>query len=659
MHKEGAAQPTWPYWILALYTLTALLWLAGIERLLAQWTQDAAQIARWKDWQGYVSIFLNAVMAGWLLRRLLRSEAVRRAEVLRRAALLRQQEERQRLAATVVDNTIEGVIVTDANSKILSVNAAFTRLLGYTEKEMLGQTPRMFKSGRHGAAFYEAMWDSMRSTGHWQGEIWNRRKNGEVFPERMSLSAVYDSANRVTHYVCMFTDISAEKAQQKRLEFLARKDPLTGLDNRAWFGNRLENALETATAKSSQLAVMLININRLRDFNDSYGHAVGDQVLCHVASRVQAVLRPGDLIGRMAGDEIAVAALDLGSEIDAAQLAQRLIAAAAQPWHTPDGMEVITRVSVGMCVYPQHAATAESLLQGAHSAVHVAKQHSGVDAWCFFQEDMTQAARERLELEARLRQALAEGHLRLYYQPQIEIATGQLIGAEALLRWFDPLEGMISPARFIPVAESSGVIGPVGEWVIREACAQGQRWRALDLPDITLAVNVSLHQFMLTDIVGSTQAALAEAGFPAAQLELEITESALAQQPEEALQVLRKLSALGLRLAIDDFGTGYSSLAHLKRFPIDVLKIDQGFIRDIPQSGDDMAISAAVIAMGHSMGLKVLAEGVETAEQLDFLRERGCDQFQGYLCSRPLPADAFEALLRQSSQGPLVAIPCA
>ncbi len=659
MHKEGAAQPTWPYWILALYTLTALLWLAGIERLLAQWTQDAAQIARWKDWQGYVSIFLNAVMAGWLLRRLLRSEAVRRAEVLRRAALLRQQEERQRLAATVVDNTIEGVIVTDANSKILSVNAAFTRLLGYTEKEMLGQTPRMFKSGRHGAAFYEAMWDSMRSTGHWQGEIWNRRKNGEVFPERMSLSAVYDSANRVTHYVCMFTDISAEKAQQKRLEFLARKDPLTGLDNRAWFGNRLENALETAAAKSSQLAVMLININRLRDFNDSYGHAVGDQVLCHVASRVQAVLRPGDLIGRMAGDEIAVAALDLGSEIDAAQLAQRLIAAAAQPWHTPDGMEVITRVSVGMCVYPQHAATAESLLQGAHSAVHVAKQHSGVDAWCFFQEDMTQAARERLELEARLRQALAEGHLRLYYQPQIEIATGQLIGAEALLRWFDPVEGMISPARFIPVAESSGVIGPVGEWVIREACAQGQRWRALDLPDITLAVNVSLHQFMLTDIVGSTQAALAEAGFPAAQLELEITESALAQQPEEALQVLRKLSALGLRLAIDDFGTGYSSLAHLKRFPIDVLKIDQGFIRDIPQSGDDMAISAAVIAMGHSMGLKVLAEGVETAEQLDFLRERGCDQFQGYLCSRPLPADAFEALLRQSSQGPLVAIPCA
>ncbi|QKV51665.1 putative bifunctional diguanylate cyclase/phosphodiesterase [Comamonas antarctica] len=656
MHKKGTAAPAWPYWILALYTLTALVWLAGSESLLLHWTQDPAQIARWKDWQGYVSILLNALMGGWLLQRLLRSEAVRRAALERRALRRRAENARQRLAATVVDNTIEGVVVTDANSVILSVNAAFTRVLGYTEQEMLGQTPRMFKSGRHGQDFYDAMWDSMRRTGHWQGEIWNRRKNGEVFPERMSLSAVYDSTDRITHYVCMFTDITAEKAQQKRLEYLARKDPLTGLDNRAWFVERLEEALAASTAESRKLAVLLININRLRDFNDSYGHAVGDQVLCHVATRVQAALRPGDLIGRMTGDEIAVAARDLGNEVDAAQLAQRLIAAAAEPWHLPDGMEMRASVSIGMSLYPHHAATAEALLQGAHSAVYVAKQHSGADAWCFFQEDMTQAARERLELEARLRQALGEGHLQLYYQPQVDIATGRLTGAEALLRWLDPVEGLISPARFIPIAESSGVIGPMGEWVIRETCAQGRRWRDLGLPEITLAVNVSLHQFLLTDIVGCTQAALADADFPAALFELEITESALAQQPEEALQVLRRLSSLGLRLAIDDFGTGYSSLAHLKRFPIDVLKIDQGFIRDIPQSADDMAISAAVIAMGHSMGLTVLAEGVETAAQLDFLRARGCDHFQGYFCSRPLPADAFEQLLRDSRDRPLVAL---
>lgn len=568
----------------------------------------------------------------------------------------RLQEERQRLAATVVDNTIEGVVVTDAHSRILSVNASFTRLLGFTEEEMLGQTPRMFKSGRHDQAFYEAMWASMRRTGHWQGEIWNRRKDGEIFPERMSLSAVYDAAGNVTHYVCMFTDISEEKSQQQRLDYLARKDALTGLDNRSWFGYRLGKVLDAAKG-SRKLAVMLINIDRFRAVNDSYGHAIGDQVLCHVAARLQAALRPEDLIGRMAGDEVAVAIMDIASEADAAHVAQQLVEAVAQPWHAPDGVGVVPSVSVGVCLYPQQADTVDGLLQGAHSAVYAAKQHNGPEAWCFFQKDMTDAARERLELEARLRQALADGHMRLHYQPQVDIATGCVTGAEALVRWLDPVEGLISPGRFIPVAESSGVIGPLGEWVLREACAQGQRWRAMGLPEITLAVNVSQHQFLLTDIVGSTAAALADAGFPAECLELEITESALTQKPEEALQVLRNLRGMGLRLAIDDFGTGYSSLMHLKRFPIDVLKIDQGFVSDIPYSADDMAISAAVIAMGHSMGLTVLAEGVETPEQLEFLRERGCNHFQGYLCSRPLPADAFEDFLRRSAQGPVMAAP--
>lgn len=659
MQKEGSAPRVSLCWILALYTLLALLWLWGSDWVLVQWTQDPRQMLQWKNVQGYVLVLVNGLLASGLLLRMHRARAQRKAAAARSEAQQREAQERQRLAATVVDNTIEGVVVTDAHSRILSVNAAFTRLLGYTEAEMLGQTPRMFKSGRHDRAFYEAMWERMRRTGHWQGEIWNRRKNGEIFPERMSLSAVHDGAGRVTHYVCMFTDISEEKAQQQRLEYLVRKDPLTGLDNRTWFGHRLERVLDRTDAAPCQLAVMLINIDRFRDVNDSYGHAVGDQVLRHVALQVQAALRPGDLIGRMAGDEIAVAAMDLGTEAEAAQLAQQLIAAAAQPWHAPDGVDVVPGVSVGICLYPGHADTAQSLLQGAHSAVHVAKHNGGPDAWCFFHAEMTQAAHARLELEARLRQALADGHMRLYYQPQIDIATGRVTGAEALVRWLDPVEGLISPARFIPVAESSGVIGPLGEWVMREACAQGQRWRSLGLPEITLAVNVSPHQFLLTDIVGSTAAALADAGFPAAQLELEITESALVKQPEEAMQVLRRLRQLGLRLAIDDFGTGYSSLAHLKRFPIDVLKIDQGFIRDIPQSADDMAISAAVIAMGHSMGLTVLAEGVETAAQLAFLRQRGCNHFQGYLCSRPLPAQEFEGFLRRSAQGPVMAVPLA
>ena len=567
-------------------------------------------------------------------------------EIKAARAALQRSEARQRLAATVVDNTMEGVVVTDAHSRILSVNAAFTRLLGYTEEELLGKTPRVFKSGRHDKAFYEAMWSALTETGYWQGEIWNRRKNGEIFPEHMSLSAVRDPAGEITHYVCMFTDISEEKAQQRQLEYLAHNDPLTGLSNRTWFGHQLELAVQEAQGSGEHIAVLLLNLDRFKDVNDSYGHATGDGVLKHIARQVQSALRPGDVLGRMAGDELAVVARNLRHADGAAAVARHLIRAVAEPWRSPDGLEVVAGVSVGICMFPEHAGagTTELLLQGAHAAVYGAKAR-GRGAWCFFHEAMTQAARERLELESRLRLALAQGHLQMYYQPQIDIATGRIQGAEALVRWNDPQEGLISPARFIPVAETSGVIGPLGEWVVREVCRQGQQWREAGLPPLTLALNVSPRQFHLTDLAGCTAAALLASGFPAALLELEITESALAERTEEARQVLVRLRELGVRIAVDDFGTGYSSLAQLKRFPIDVLKIDQGFIRDIPQSEDDMAISAAIIAMGHSMGLSVLAEGVETEGQLAFLRERGCDAYQGYLCSRPVPADEFVALL--------------
>ena len=570
-------------------------------------------------------------------------------EIKAARAALQRSEARQRLAATVVDNTMEGVVVTDAHSRILSVNAAFTRLLGYTEEELLGNTPRVFKSGRHDKAFYEAMWSALTETGYWQGEIWNRRKNGEIFPEHMSLSAVRDPAGEITHYVCMFTDISEEKAQQRQLEYLAHNDPLTGLSNRTWFGHQLELAVQEAQGSGEHIAVLLLNLDRFKDVNDSYGHTTGDEVLKHIARQVQSALRPGDVLGRMAGDELAVVARNLRHADGAAAMARHLIRAVAEPWRSPDGLEVVAGVSVGICMFPEHAGTTELLLQGAHAAVYGAKAR-GRGAWCFFHEAMTQAARERLELESRLRLALAQGHLQMYYQPQMDIATGRILGAEALVRWNDPQEGLISPARFIPVAETSGVIGPLGEWVVREVCRQGQQWREAGLPPLTLALNVSPRQFHLTDLAGCTAAALKASGFPAALLELEITESALAERTEEARQVLVRLRELGVRIAVDDFGTGYSSLAQLKRFPIDVLKIDQGFIRDIPQSEDDMAISAAIIAMGHSMGLSVLAEGVETEGQLAFLRERGCDAYQGYLCSRPVPADEFVALLRAQAE---------
>jgi len=651
MQESGGPRQLVPWRVAALYLVLGVVWVWVGDLLLVHWVTDPDDLTRYQTWKGWLYVLLTGVLAGWLAHRAREAERARarvlqdRVDIAAVRAALATSEERQRLASTVVDNTIEGVVVTDAQGRILSVHAAFTRLLGYTETELLGQNPRVFKSGRHDKAFYDAMWASIHGTGHWQGEIWNRRKNGEVFPEHMSLSAVRDLQGAVTHYVCMFSDLSEEKAQQQRLEFLAHNDALTGLSNRTRFGTELADAVGEARLSGEHLAVLLINLDRFKDVNDSYGHATGDQVLQHIAKRVQSALRPGDLLGRMAGDELAVVARHMRNSEGAAAVARQLIAAVAEPWRSPDGLEVVAGASVGICMYPTHADTVEGLQQGAHAAVYGAKAR-GRGAWCFFHETMTQAARERLALESRLRLALAQGHMEVYYQPQVDIATGRIVGAEALVRWNDPDEGLISPARFIPVAETSGVIGPLGEWVLREVCRQGRQWRDAGLPDLTLAVNVSPRQFHLTDVAGCTAAALADSGFPAALLELEITETALAERAEEALQVLLGLRGLGVRIAVDDFGTGYSSLAQLKRFPIDVLKIDQGFTRDIPQSADDMAISAAIIAMGHSMGLSVLAEGVETPAQLAFLQERGCDTYQGYLCSRPLRAQEFAALLQ-------------
>ena len=400
---------------------------------------------------------------------------------------------------------------------------------------------------------------------------------------------------------------------------------MTGLSNRQRFVQKLDAVLEQARASGEMLAVLLLNLDRFKDVNESYGHAVGDALLQHIAQQIRLAVRPGDLLGRMAGDELAVVARDLRHDEGAAAVARQLIAAAAVPWRSPDGLEVVAGVSVGICMFPTQADDGESLMRGAHAAVYGAKAE-GRGAWCFFNESMTQAARERLELEARLRGALAQGHMLLHYQPQVDIASGHIVGAEALVRWQDPQE-----------------------WVLHEACRQGRQWLDEGLPPLTIAVNVSARQFHLTDLVAFVALTLKRTGFPATSLELEITEGALAEQPEKALQVLMRLGELGLRLAVDDFGTGYSSLAHLKRFPIDVLKIDQGFVRELEQSADDRAISAAIIAMGHSLGMHVLAEGVETQQQLDFLRERGCDSYQGYLRSRPVPAAEFAALLREQA----------
>ncbi|MDC8757469.1 putative bifunctional diguanylate cyclase/phosphodiesterase [Janthinobacterium fluminis] len=556
----------------------------------------------------------------------------------------KQAEERLRQAATVFETTREGVMVTNSAGCITMVNHAFTEISGYSEAEVLGKPPSILGSGHHDAQFYHAMWQSLADTGYWRGEIWNRRKNGEIYPELLSIGAVRDGGGAILNYVGVFADISKLKDSENKLNFLAHHDPLTQLPNRLKLMAALEHCVKTAQREQTGFALLMLDLDRFKDVNDSFGHAAGDELLRQVAVGLRGQLREMDMVARLGGDEFVVLLEKSTHPEDAGRIANDIIGWINKPWQLSNGVEVHIGVSIGISIYPEHGGGTEALLQHADAALYQAKQE-GRGCFRYFSEKLTRAARERIHLEARLHQALSLGQLRVHYQAQLDIADGRIIGAEALVRWQDPDEGLIAPERFIPVAETTGMIGEIGHWVLTQTCRQGQAWIAAGLAPMTLAVNLSPRQFLHGDICALVEGALAETGFPAERLTLELTEGALMECGDEAVQILKRLRRLGVRLAIDDFGTGYSSLACLKHFPLDVLKIDRSFISDIPFQPDDMAIAAAIVTMGHTLGFKVLAEGVETNAQLAFLKAQGCDLYQGYLASRPLPADAFERLL--------------
>jgi len=570
--------------------------------------------------------------------------------VVRDITEMRAAQVRLRMAATVIENTVEGVLVADADRCVLSVNPSFTRMFGYEEDEVRGRSTRFLRCESQDDAMYERMWAQVHSNGAWRGEMWSRRRNGEESSELMSLSAVRGDAGEITHYVAVFTDISLQKASQAQLDYLAHHDALTTLPNRLMFQLRLEQALAEAGRRGEQLAVLLLDLDRFKDVNDSFGHLTGDELLLQIATRLAARLRPTDLLARLGGDEFVLLLRPLGSAEEAADMARLCMQECLRPWRSGEGVELAVGTSVGISLFPEHGTTPAALLQGADAALYRAKA-DGRGVFRYFADEMTAAARGRLELEARLRRAVAQGELLLHYQPQVDIASGRIVGAEALLRWLDPEKGLVPPGHFIPVAEATGLIGVIGEWVLAEACRQGRAWLDEGLPALSLAVNLSPRQFLLCDVVGQVTQVLRASGFPADRLELEITEGVLVEREQDALETLGRLRALGVRIAVDDFGTGYSSLAKLKRFPLDVLKIDRSFISDIPASADDMAISSAIIAMARSLGLRVIAEGVETPAQLEFLLERCCDMYQGFLRSRPLPAAEFAALLRAQEHG--------
>ncbi|HWR78090.1 MAG TPA: EAL domain-containing protein [Thiobacillus sp.] len=556
----------------------------------------------------------------------------------------RKAEDQLRLSATVFESTQDGVVIANTEPRILAVNHAYQEITGYTEQEALDKNPSFLQSGRHDRSFYQSMWSSIQQTGHWQGEIWNRRKNGEVYPQLTTLSAVHNDQGEVTNYVGVFTDISQLKQTEARLERLAHYDPLTALPNRLLFQSRMEHALEGAHRQGAQVALLLIDLDRFKDVNDSLGHPAGDELLQKVTERVRQRLREEDTLARLGGDEFVVLLERLAHPQDAGRVAQEIIDALLQLFRLDSGAEVGISASIGISLYPEHGTTPSELTQHADAALYLAKGQ-GRHTYRYYTEALTRASQDRLSLEARLRRALERDEFQVYYQPQVEIASGRIVGAEALVRWLDPVAGMIMPDRFICIAEESGLIIPLGEQVLRTACWQAKAWSDAGLPAIHLAVNLSPRQFAHPDLAGQILGVLHETGFDPKRLELELTESALMSEGGDAAALLNQLKTLGVRLAIDDFGTGYSSLSYLRHFPLDTLKIDKSFVRDIPRHRDDMEIATAIIQLAHVLGFTVLAEGVETDEQLSFLRDRGCDLYQGYLFSKPVPAAEFMRLL--------------
>ena len=565
--------------------------------------------------------------------------------VLRDLTERRRIEENTLLAAKVFDNSVEGILVTDATGCIMRVNHAFTLITGYTEVEIVGRTPAVLKSGRHDELFYHSMWERLNSEGKWQGEIWNRRKNGEIYPEWLSINMLRDSAGQVTHFVAIFSDISEKKEAEQRIYHLAYYDGLTELPNRTMFHGRLQQALADAKRNHRIVALLYIDLDRFKNINDTLGHFVGDELLKVAAKRLQNIVRDCDMVARLGGDEFIVMLTDLHHEAEIVHLAQKALGTMAQPFLL-DSHEVFVTTSIGISLFPHDAITIDDLLKFADTAMYHAKE-AGRNNYQFYRAEMNASAFERLVMENSLRRALDREEFMLFYQPKNELASGRIVGVEALLRWRHPDLGTVMPAQFVPVLEETGMVVAVGEWVLRTACRQMVAWREAGHAPLTVAINLSPRQFGQSNLGQVIDNVLQETGADPQWLELEITEGSLMGDAEASVALLRKLKEKGIRISVDDFGTGYSSLSYLKRFPIDTLKIDQSFVRDVTTNPDDAAIAGTIIAMGHSLNLQVIAEGVETCDQLTFLRTHGCDEVQGYLFSRAVPAEEMSTLLQE------------
>lgn len=550
-------------------------------------------------------------------------------------------EHQSRLATRVFESASEGIVITDAQHRIEAVNPAFSRITGYAPEEATGKLSRML-TGR-GAEANKEILAQLGRDGSWQGEVRDRRKNGNWYPAWMSISTVRDAEQRVTNYVGVFTDNTRRKDDETRLRFLASHDSLTGTLNRSGMMARFAREIIHAQDDARRLALLFIDLDRFKTVNDTLGHSAGDQLLVAVTQRMRQQLSGNEVIARLGGDEFTILAPDTPGGGTAAKLADRILRALSQPFSI-DGQEMFITASIGVACYPTDGKDAATLLKNADVAMYRAKER-GRKTFQFFTADMNHRAFEQMLLENSLRRALERGEFELHYQPQFVTGSGVLAGVEALIRWRHPELGMVLPGTFIGLAEQNGLIVPIGAWVLNEACRQGKAWLDEGRCFGHVAVNLSASQFNADDLLDTIREALDSSGLPPSMLELELTESTIMHNPAAAIELLDRIRAMGVVLSIDDFGTGYSSLASLKQYPLDSLKIDRSFVKGIPHDEDDAAITEAIIAIAHKMGLKVVAEGVETVQQAEFLKAAGCDLAQGFLLGRPVEASEVALLM--------------
>ncbi|MAZ87526.1 MAG: hypothetical protein CL693_07765 [Cellvibrionaceae bacterium] len=549
------------------------------------------------------------------------------------------------LAERVFEHSMEGMVITDPKGSIIRVNPAFRLLTGYNDDDVVGRNMNMLSSGKHDREFYAAMWEQMTQTGSWQGEIWNRRKDGRLFLESINITAIYNDAGQISYFTSLFRDVTDLRDKEQQIRHMAYYDELTGLPNRRLLKDRLGMALASASRRNSQLAVVFLDVDHFKRINDNFGHSSGDQVLIELAERLKTATREEDTLARIGGDEFVILLSSISDYSDIAAVGRRVMHALEKPFLLADGTNTQTTLSMGASVFPDDGANVEDLLQHADTAMYSVKE-SGRNGLKLFKQEMAERSLRHFTLESQLRAAIDKGGLEVHYQPQFSIIDNTMVGAEALLRWAHSEQGYISPATFIPLAEEGGFVERLDYWVFEQACIQLARWRDLGLSTVPISINLSPHTLAQENLEATLKGIVAKYKLDAQMLRLEITESAFIDDMEAVIGCLQSLSCHGFDVALDDFGTGYSSLSYLTKLPLNELKIDASFVREVPGNTSSELIIGAIIAMAKSLRLTVVVEGIETQEQLDFVHTMGAEVMQGYFAARPAPAEALEARLR-------------